>query len=67
MAVSYVQDYSTFLSCITLDGKLVDCAITSPGSQRVPNGRRPLVACESQSTEEIESAYKKWNSKNSGS
>ena len=55
------------LAVYTPAGKLVDCTVTSPGGQRVPDERRPLVACDSHTSGEIESAYKKWKSKNSGS
>lgn len=40
------------------DGKLVDCIVTSPGGHRVLDERRPLVACDTHTAEEI-AAYKK--------
>jgi hypothetical protein len=43
----------------------VDCTVTSPGGQRVPDERRPLVACDTHSAGEIEAAYKRWQSRNS--
>ncbi|MCX6036036.1 MAG: hypothetical protein NTV38_13865 [Chloroflexi bacterium] len=46
------------------DGRLVDCTVTSPGGQRVPDEQRPLVACDTHSAGEIEAAYKKWQSRN---
>ena len=48
----------------TPDGRLVDCAVTSPGGHRVPDERRPLVACDIHTVEEIETAYKRWQSRN---
>jgi hypothetical protein len=45
-------------------GKLVDCAITSPEGQRVPDEKVPLVACVTHSAAEIEAAYKRWQTKN---
>lgn len=50
------------LAIYTPDGKLVNCTVTSPGGHIVPNERRPLVACDTHSTAEIESAYKRWQS-----
>ncbi len=42
------------------DGKLVNCAVTSPGGQVVTDAQQPLVACDNHTTDEIESAYKRW-------
>ena len=52
------------LAVYTPEGKLVECAVTSPGGHCVPNERQPLVACNTHTTEEIDSAYKRWLSKN---
>jgi hypothetical protein len=52
------------LAVYTQDGRLVDCGVTSPGGHCVPDERRPLVACDTHTTEEIEIAYKKWQSMN---
>ena len=46
------------------DGKLVDCTVTSPGGHIVPDKRRPLVACDTHTAQEIESAHKRWQSTN---
>jgi len=46
------------------DGRLVDCTVISPGGQRVPDERRPLAACDIHTAEEIEIAYKRWQSRN---
>jgi hypothetical protein len=48
----------------TPQGKLLDCTVTSPGGQIVPDERQPLVACDTHTAEEIESAYKRWQSTN---
>ena len=45
------------------DGKLVDCTVTSHGGHRVVDERQPLVACDTHTTEEIETAYKRWQSR----
>jgi hypothetical protein len=37
-------------------GKFVDCKVMSAGGIRVPDARRPLVACETHSGKEIEAA-----------
>ena len=50
------------LAVYTPDGRLVDCTVTSPGGQRVPDEQRPLVACNTHTTSEIEAAYNKWRS-----
>lgn len=42
------------------DGRLVDCTVTSPGGQSVPDEQQPLAACDTHSKEEIEAAYKRW-------
>lgn len=34
--------------------------MTSPGGQIVPDERQPLVACDTHTAKEIESAYKRW-------
>ena len=52
------------LAVYTPIGRLVDCTVTSPGGHIVPDERRPLVACDTHAAGEIESAYKKWQSKN---
>jgi hypothetical protein len=52
------------LAVFTPDGRLVDCAVTSPGGHCVPGERRPLVACDTHTEGEIEAAYKRWQSRN---
>jgi hypothetical protein len=42
------------------DGRLLDCTVASPGGKRVPDERRPLVACDTHSEETIKMAYEKW-------
>jgi hypothetical protein len=57
------------LAVYSRDGRLVDATVTSPGGHIVPDKRRALVACDTHTAGEIESAYKKWqftNGKNSG-
>jgi hypothetical protein len=46
------------------DGRLVDCTVTSTGGHCVPDERRPLVACDIHTAEEIENAYNRWQSRN---
>jgi hypothetical protein len=50
------------LAVYTPDGKLVDCAVTSPGGHIVSDGQRPLAACDTHTAGEIEAAYKRWQS-----
>ncbi len=38
------------------NGKFVDCKVMSDGAKHVPNPRRPLVACENHSEEQIKAA-----------
>lgn len=45
------------------DGQLVDCSVTSPEGHCVPDEQRPLVACDSHTAAEIETAYKRWQSR----
>ncbi len=52
------------LAVYTSDGRLVDCTVTSPGGHRVQDERRPLVACDTHTAEEIEAAYQRWQSRN---
>ena len=52
------------LAVYTSDGRLVDCAVTSPGGHCVPGEGQPLVACDTHTAEEIEAAYKRWQSRN---
>ena len=51
------------LAVYTPDGRLVDCTVTSPGGHCVPD-ERPLVACDTHSVAEIETAYQRWQSRN---
>jgi hypothetical protein len=51
------------LAVYTPGGKLVDCAVTSPGGHCVPDQRRPLVACDTHKEEEIEAAYIRWKAR----
>ena len=52
------------LAVYTLDGKLVDFTVTTPGGHRVLNEKRPLVACNTHTAAEVETAYKRWQSRN---
>ena len=52
------------LAVYTSDGRLVDCTVTSPGGHIVPDERQLLVACDTHTAEEIEPAYKRWQSTN---
>ena len=51
------------LAVYTPDDILVDCTVTSPGGHRVPDEHRPLVACDTHTAAEIETAYKRWKSR----
>jgi len=52
------------LAVYTPDGRLVDCTVTSPGGHRVTDEKRPLVACDSHTAAEVETAHKRWQSRN---
>jgi len=52
------------LAVYTPDSRLVDCSVTSPGGHCLPDKGQPLVACDTHTAEEIESAYKRWQSRN---
>jgi len=54
---------SNILAVYTSDGKLVDCTVTSPGGHCVPDELRLLVACDTHTAGEIETAYKIWNAR----
>jgi hypothetical protein len=41
----------------TPEGKMLDCTVTSPGGHIVPDEKRPLVACDTHTAEEIKSAH----------
>jgi len=45
------------------DGRLVDYTVTSPGGHSVPDETRPLVACDTHTAGEIETAYERWKSR----
>jgi hypothetical protein len=51
------------LAVYTPDGRLVDCVVTSFGGHCVPGERQPLVACDTHTAEEIETAHKRWQSR----
>jgi hypothetical protein len=46
-------------------GILVDCTVTSPGGQIVPDHQQPLAACSRHTADEIDVAYKKWQASKS--
>ena len=46
------------------DGRLVDCAVTGLGGHCVSGERQPLVICDSHTAEEVETAHKRWQSRN---
>jgi hypothetical protein len=46
------------------DNRMMDCKVTGTGGHIVPDKRQPLVVCNTHSAEEIESAYKRWKSRN---
>lgn len=48
------------------DGRLVDCAVTSPGGRRVPEEHRPLVACLTHPEGDVEAAHKRWQARQEG-
>ena len=52
------------LAVYTPDGRLVNCTVTSPGGHIVPDKGHPLVACDTHTAEDIEAAYKRWQSRN---
>ena len=52
------------LATYTPGGRLVGCVVTSSGGHCVPDERFPLVACDTHTAEEIETAYKRWQSRN---
>jgi hypothetical protein len=47
------------LAVYTPDGRLVDCAVTSFGGHCVPDEQQPLVAGDTHTAEEIETAHKR--------
>ena len=51
------------LAVYTPDGRLVDCAVTSFGGHCISGERQPLVACDSHTAQEIETAHKRWQSR----
>jgi hypothetical protein len=51
------------MAVYTPAGRLVDCTVTSPGGHCVPDEQRPLVACDTHTAGDIETAYKRWKSK----
>jgi hypothetical protein len=51
------------LAIYTSDGRLVDCTVTSSGGHIVPDETRPLVACDTHTAGEIETAYQRWKSR----
>jgi succinate dehydrogenase/fumarate reductase-like Fe-S protein len=38
------------------NGKYIDCKVMSAGARHVPDSRRPLVACEKHTAEQVEAA-----------
>lgn len=54
----------TILAVYAPDGGLVGCTVTSSGGHCLANVERPLVACNTHSTQEIDAAYKRWLARN---
>lgn len=52
------------LSVYTPEGNFVDCTVMSPGGHCLSYESRPLVACDSHSSAEIDEAFKRWLSRN---
>lgn len=50
------------LAVYTSDDKLVECTVTSYGGHIVPDESNPLVACDTHTVKEIESAHIRWQS-----
>lgn len=50
----------TVVAVYTSDGRLVGCAVTSPGGHWVPDEHHALVACDVHTREEIDAAYQRW-------
>ena len=46
------------------NGKLVGCTVTNPGGHYVPDENQLLAACNIHTAEVIESAHKRWQSRN---
>jgi hypothetical protein len=53
----------SILAVYTPDGKLLDCAVTSPGGQIVPDTNQPLAACNRHTAAEVEEAYNRWQAR----
>lgn len=45
------------------EGKLMDCKVTSPGGHCMIFDSKPMAACDDHLPEQIETAYKKWKSR----
>jgi len=54
----------SLLAVYTPNGRLLDCTVTSPGGQIVPDKNQPLVACDTHTAEKIEHAYHRWQAMN---
>ncbi len=53
------------LAVYSPDDELVGCIVTGgPGGHRVLDEGYPLVACDTHTAEEIETAYQRWQSRN---
>jgi hypothetical protein len=53
------------LAIYSPDDRLVDSVVTSPGGKCIPDEKQALVACKRHSAEEIETAYKRRQARNS--
>ena len=52
------------LAIYTPNDTLVDHSVTSSGGHSLPNKKQVLVACDAHTADDIESAYKRWLSRN---
>ena len=50
------------LAVYTAEDKLLDCTVTSPGGRIVQDQHKPLVACDTHTPGEVDSAYTRWKS-----
>ena len=51
------------LAVYSLDGRLVDCSVTSAGGHIVKDEQQPLVTCDTHTEEGITTAYIRWQSR----
>ena len=52
------------LAVYSPEGRFLISSVTGPGAHSLPEEKQPLVACDTHTTDQIDAAHKRWQSRN---